>query len=358
MKTIQINTKTHTYPFIVGAGSIEQLHQYIGDATSKVLVITDDIIAKHHMGSMTAVLQEHRVAFDTFILPHGEEAKSLVWLERLLTKAIEAGLDRSSLMLAFGGGVVGDVAGFAAAIYMRGIPYIQVPTTVLAHDSSIGGKVAINHPLGKNMIGSFHQPRAIVYDTRFLLTLSDRDYAAGFAEMIKHAVIRDEALFAWMEEHTDRLLARDLPTLDEALYRSSLVKIHIVEEDVHEANVRALLNYGHTIGQAIENYFQYRWLHGEAIAIGMVTATHIAIQRLGYDVDLPRIIRLLERYQLPTKLHEHVDIEAVMAAARRDKKSRSGKIVMVFPERIGHAVIHHDVESAWIEEAIQAYIEE
>ncbi len=358
MKSFIIETQLQHYPFIVGEGCIEQLSAYLGNGFSKVMVVSDEQVAKHHLASVTQVLDFHSIPYIEFLLPIGEEAKTLIWLERLLSKGIEAGLDRSSLMIALGGGVVGDVTGFAAAIYMRGISYIQLPTTVLAHDSSIGGKVAINHPLGKNLIGSFHHPRAVIYDTRFLLTLSDRVYASGFAEMIKHAIIRDEALFSWLEEHTERLLQRDLPILDEALYRSSLIKADIVKEDERESHIRALLNYGHTIGQALENYYEYRWLHGEAIAIGMIAAAQIGNQYLGYKVDLLRIKRLLEVFKLPTSLQERVDGEAVMAAIRRDKKARAGQLVMVIPESIGHALIRQDVQPEWIIKVIDKLVEE
>lgn len=358
MKSLLIETKSQSYPFIVGEGCIEQLLKHIGNGVSKVMVVTDENIATQHLSSITQLLDLHAISNMPFILPSGEEAKSFFWLERLLTRAIESGLDRSSLMIALGGGVVGDVTGFAAAIYMRGIPYIQVPTTVLAHDSSIGGKVAINHPLGKNLIGSFYHPQAVVYDTRFLLTLSNRDYASGFAEMIKHAIIRDDELFTWLEKNADRLLQRHLPTLDEALYRSSLIKVEIVKEDERESNIRALLNYGHTIGQALENYYDYSWLHGEAISIGMIAATQIAIRQLGYDVDLPRIQRLLEAFQLPTSLPEKVDGKTLLAAVNRDKKVRAGQLVMVFPEKIGRAVIRNDVQPEWILQVIDELVEE
>lgn len=358
MKTIMIETQTERYPFIVGSGCIDQLSKYIPQNGSKVMIVTDEQVAKHHLTVVRSLLEEQSVPFDTFILPSGEEAKSFLWLERLLSKAIEVGLDRSSLMIALGGGVVGDVTGFAAAIYMRGIRYIQLPTTVLAHDSSIGGKVAINHPLGKNMIGSFYHPEAVIYDTQFLLTLSDRDYASGFSEMIKHAIIRDSQLFSWIEEHVDPLLNRDISTLDEALYRSSLIKVNIVNADEREANIRALLNFGHTIGQALENLYEYKWLHGEAISIGMVAAAQIAQQHLHYDLDLERIKRVLRSFHLPIDLPEQIDTDQLLDIIGRDKKTRAGKIVMVFPERIGHAVIQQDVHSEWIIDVIHQMVKE
>lgn len=358
MKSLMIETQRERYPFIVGAGSIDQLSIYIGNGVSKVMLVTDEKVAEHHLASVASIMADHSIAHVEFLLPNGEEAKSFIWLERLLSKAVEAGLDRSSLMIALGGGVVGDVTGFAAAIYMRGIPYLQLPTTVLAHDSSIGGKVAINHPLGKNLIGSFYHPRAVLYDTRFLLTLSDRDYRSGFAEIIKHAIIRDHSLFLWLEEHAERLLQRDLAILEEAIYRSAAIKAEIVKADEREAHVRALLNYGHTIGHALENLNGYQWLHGEAVSIGMIAAARMGEKYLHYDVDVARIKRLLHAFQLPTSLKERVDEEALFAVLQRDKKVKAGQLAMVFPESIGHAVIRRDVEPEWIRSVINELAEE
>lgn len=352
-----IETSTASYPFIVGTECIEQFTRFLPRNRSKILIVTDATVAKHHLSTITAIVENQEILYEVFVLPAGEEAKSFQWLEKLLGKAIEAGLDRSSLMIALGGGVVGDVTGFAAAVYMRGIPYIQIPTTVLAHDSSIGGKVAINHDLGKNMIGSFHHPIAVLFDTSFLLTLTERDYTSGFAEMIKHAIIYDASFFSWLEEHVESLLQRDLATLEEALFRSVKIKAAVIKDDEREWNVRMLLNYGHTIGHALEIQSDYQLLHGEAVALGMVAAAMIANRYLHYEISVPTIIHLLQAFKLPTVLPVSVDGEAILEIMFRDKKARAGELVMVFPDRIGSASIHRHIDRSWIKNTLLELVE-
>lgn len=348
MYSMKIETASTQYSCVVGAGCIEQLPHHLPTTVSKILIITDQHVASLHLTTVRNVIAKLSIPSSEFILPVGEEAKSFVWFEQIITHAIEAGLDRSSVIIALGGGVVGDVAGFVASVYMRGIPYIQLPTTVLAHDSSIGGKVAINHPLGKNMVGVFYHPVAVLMDTQFLLTLDDRVYRSGFAEMIKHAIIYDAAFFAWLEQHTQSLLSKELSTLEEALYRSISIKAAIIKEDERDVNTRALLNYGHTIGHALENIYGYQILHGEAVTIGMNLAAKIAKKYLHSSIDLKQIQQLCEAFFLPIQPRERIEAQLLQSAILRDKKAVAGQLNMVFPDNIGSAFIYSNIRLEWI----------
>jgi 3-dehydroquinate synthase len=277
------------------------------------------------------------------ILPDGEQYKTLDVVNRIYTELLQARCDRKTTLVALGGGVVGDMAGFAAATYQRGVPFIQIPTTLLAQvDSSVGGKTGVNHPLGKNMIGAFHQPRCVLIDTDTLNTLPDNELSAGLAEIIKYGLISDAGFFAWLEQHMDALLARDVDAVSEAIERSCRNKAEVVAADEKEAGRRALLNLGHTFGHAIETGSGYgSWLHGEAVAAGMAMAADLS-RRLGWldDADVQRIENLLRRAHLPVRAPAALDAARLRDLMAVDKKVLDGKLRLVLLRRIGAAVIH------------------
>jgi 3-dehydroquinate synthase len=278
-------------------------------------------------------------------LPRGEEAKSLVWAERSWSACLEGGLDRGSTVVAVGGGSVGDLAGFVAATYMRGIAFVQVPTTLLAQvDASIGGKVAVNHPKAKNLIGAFHQPRLVLIDPTVLRTLQDPEYRSGLVEVLKHGMSLDADYFRDLELHRDAILQKEPSVLEWVVAGSCRLKARIVEADPDESGVRAFLNYGHTVGHALEAVTDYkRWLHGEAVSIGIVAATKIA-HRLGLADQSTgeRQVKLLEAFGLPTSF-DGLSLEEIMAALGRDKKGREGVVPFILVPKIGEARLVFDV---------------
>ncbi|MEK7260685.1 MAG: 3-dehydroquinate synthase, partial [Pseudomonadota bacterium] len=301
MKTLDVKLGERSYPILIGSGLLargELLTRHI--AGTSAVVVTNATVAPLYLSKVRAHLERYHPVEVT--LPDGEQHKSLTVLNRIFDALLENRCDRQTTIIALGGGVVGDMAGFAAATYQRGVPFIQMPTTLLAQvDSSVGGKTGVNHALGKNMIGAFYQPRAVIIDTDTLTTLPDRELSAGLAEVIKYGLIRDPAFFVWLEQHLDRLLKRDPDALAEAIERSCRNKAEVVAADEREAGVRATLNLGHTFGHAIETGMGYgAWLHGEAVAAGMAMAADLS-HRLGWlkETDLARIRALLERARLP-----------------------------------------------------------
>eukprot|EP00189_Rhodosorus_marinus_P004796 CAMPEP_0113971792 /NCGR_PEP_ID=MMETSP0011_2-20120614/12645_1 /TAXON_ID=101924 /ORGANISM="Rhodosorus marinus" /LENGTH=360 /DNA_ID=CAMNT_0000987751 /DNA_START=148 /DNA_END=1230 /DNA_ORIENTATION=+ /assembly_acc=CAM_ASM_000156 len=302
-RVLEVKAESRTYPIIFGDGLLgdpANFSPYLpGD---KVLVVTNETVGPLYLSKLRESLTATGKNIFTIELPDGEQYKSMEWLNAILDKCMEHKLDRKSSLVALGGGVVGDITGFAAACFVRGVPFIQVPTTLLAVvDSSVGGKTAVNHPKGKNMIGAFYQPRAVVVDTAVLSTLDDRQLAAGIAEIVKYGLIRDEPFFRWCEENMDAMVARDPATLLYAMERSCINKAEVVEADEKEGGVRATLNLGHTFGHAIEASMGYgQWLHGEAVAAGMVMACEMSV-RLGWldESVTKRTEKLLARASLP-----------------------------------------------------------
>jgi 3-dehydroquinate synthase len=280
------------------------------------------------------------------VVPAGEGTKNLMQANQLFDRAFEAGLDRRSAIFALGGGVVGDLAGFVAATYMRGISFVQVPTTVLAHDSSVGGKVAVNHPKGKNVIGAFHQPKLVVYDTSALKTLPDREIRSGVAEVIKHGLIWDEKFFEWLESAIEQVCSLDPAITADMLAHSCSIKAKVVAKDEKENDLRAILNFGHTLGHAIEALTDYgTYTHGEAIAIGMVFAAELSAECGKIDrAMVERIRRLLIRTGLPTEVPEQLNPYDLIAAMRQDKKAAGGCLTFVLLSAIGKAEIVNNVD--------------
>lgn len=352
MINLDVELAERSYPIKIGAGLLDQAQLYVPHIRGRqVMIVTNTTIAPLYLQrAQTALAAGH-----TLILPDGEEYKTLATVERILDALLGAHFERQSTLIALGGGVIGDLVGFAAAIYQRGVDFLQIPTTLLAQvDSAVGGKTGVNHPMGKNMIGAFHQPRLVLADTETLNTLDDRQLRAGLAEVIKYGLIRDRDFFAWLEIHLEELLARDPAALAVAIERSCRNKAEIVSADEREAGIRALLNFGHTFGHAIETGLGYGvWLHGEAVAVGMALAADLS-QRLGgiTPEDRNRIINLLRRAQLPVRAPiSPGQFRTLMAI---DKKVIEGKIRLVLLKEIGNAIVTSDYPADLLAETLAA----
>jgi 3-dehydroquinate synthase len=347
MRTLEVALGERSYPIHVGPGLLAQAGALLAPLLSqpRVVVLTNPVVGALWLAPLRASLAGAGIACESIMVPDGEAFKSWPTLQDVLTRLLEQNVERASTLVALGGGVVGDLAGFAAAIYQRGIPFVQIPTTLLAQvDSSVGGKTGINHALGKNMIGAFHQPRAVLIDTDCLSTLPDRELAAGLAEVIKTAAIRDRAFFEWLEANIGRLVARDAGALVHAVAESCRIKAAIVGADEREGGERALLNFGHTFGHAIESGLGYgKWLHGEAVAAGMVLAARLS-ERLGLaaGADVARLRKLLQEARLPVDA-PNLGADRYIALMRHDKKVAAGAIRFVLLKGIGDAVISSDV---------------
>ncbi|MFO7304551.1 MAG: 3-dehydroquinate synthase [Gammaproteobacteria bacterium] len=342
-KRVDISLGERSYPILIGSGlladgSLVDAHVRARSA----LIVTNETIAPLYLATLERALGSRRVAH--VILPDGEQHKTLQTLSRIFDALIEARMNRDSAVLALGGGVVGDMAGFAAACYQRGIDYVQVPTTLLAQvDSSVGGKTGVNHPRGKNMIGAFHQPRCVIADISTLRTLSEREYRAGLAEVVKYGLIYDADFLAWLEREADALAKRDESAISYAVQRSCEIKALVVAADERESGLRAILNLGHTFGHAIETATGYdAWLHGEAVAAGMCIAADLSA-RLGWisAQDRERAVDLLARLALPTQAPK-IGAARARALMGMDKKVLDGRIRLVLLRALGKADVVGD----------------
>jgi len=358
MIEIPVNLGPRSYPILVGAGALSMVGAQLAKrgVGRRVVLVSDPTIARLHGDTVLRSLTSAGFDVAQIGVPEGEQAKRLEIASNLWDRLLELGCDRTSTVVALGGGAVGDLAGFAAATYMRGMNFVQVPTTLLAQvDASIGGKTAIDHPQGKNLIGAFHQPRMVIVDPSALKTLPEREFRSGLAEVIKHGIVLDAAYFGDLESSIPALLARDLATLDWVVAGSCRLKARVVERDEQEAELRWVLNYGHTIGHALEaaTGFQ-RWVHGEAVSLGIVAEARLA-ERLGVGSlsTTERQIRLLSAVGLPVK-GLAVDPGAVIEALSRDKKRRDGHVSFVLAPQIGSFRIVPDVPR----EAIRHVLEE
>lgn len=343
METLRVELGSRGYPILIGEGLLGQralFEQYV--AARDILVVSNTVVAPLYLEALQTSLQPRRVV--TTILPDGESHKTLANVARLLDVLVANRFGRDCAVVALGGGVVGDMAGFAAATYQRGVDFVQVPTTLLAQvDSSVGGKTGVNHPGGKNLIGAFHQPVAVVADTHTLATLSARELRAGLAEVIKYGLICDAEFFSWLEAHIEELLAGDAVALARVVRRSCEIKAEIVGRDEREHADRALLNLGHTFGHAVESATGYRqWLHGEAIGAGLVMAAGMSCESgyLGAE-DLERVTHLVARAGLPTHI-SNVKPDTALEHMRIDKKVQAGRIRLVLLRRIGSAFVTAD----------------
>ena len=357
IQTLNVALGDRSYPIHIGSGVLDRadlLVPHLGQ--KKVLVVSNTTVAPLYFDRLRSTLEKNGISVISVILPDGEKYKDWNTLNLIFDALLGAHCERGTTLIALGGGVIGDMGGFAASCYQRGMPFIQVPTTLLSLvDSSVGGKTAINHPLGKNMIGAFYQPKLVLADISTLDTLPDRELKAGLAEVIKYGLIRDPEFFVWLEENIERLLARDRDALAYAVHRSCANKAEVVAADERETGERALLNLGHTFGHAIETGIGYgEWLHGEAIAAGTLIAAELS-RRLGWlDAEaVLRIERLFVRAGLPVR-GAPLGAARYLALMRHDKKVQDGKLRLVLLKRIGSAVVSDEADEATIVAAIEA----
>jgi 3-dehydroquinate synthase len=352
MTDIRVNLGARSYRILVGTGALATVGAELARLRvgRKVALVTDPSIARLHGEPVARSLAAAGFDLIQLSVPEGEEAKRLETARELWDRLLDEGCDRSATVVALGGGAVGDVAGFVAATYMRGMNFVQLPTTLLAQvDASIGGKTAIDHPRAKNLIGAFHQPRLVLVDPGVLTTLPDREFRSGLAEVIKHGIVLDAAYFGDLERSIPALLARDLPTLERVVAGSCRLKAQVVERDEQEAELRWVLNYGHTIGHALEAATAFtRWAHGEAVALGIAAESRLA-ERLGLAAPATRDrqVRLLRAVGLPVA-GLGAEPTAVIEALSRDKKARDGRIPFVLAPEIGRHQLVFDVPPAEI----------
>jgi 3-dehydroquinate synthase len=339
LETVKVGLGDRSYDILLGQNIIAEAGRACNDlrAGNKVAVVTNYVVGALYLEQVKEALSEAGFCVYTIEIPDGEEYKSLNTLKSIYDQLIEFGFDRNSLLLALGGGVVGDITGFAAATYLRGIPFVQVPTTLLGQvDSSVGGKTGVNHEKGKNLIGAFYQPGLVLIDTATLDTLPEREYLSGLAEVVKYGVVLDGAFFSFLAENVDKLLSRDKSCLQRAIKRSCEIKASIVNKDEKETGVRAVLNYGHTVGHAVEALTCYKkYTHGEAVAIGMAQAAKYS-EAMGFcnRSETERILALLEYLHLPVALPEFSSSDYIEAIFH-DKKMRDGGLHFVFNKGLG-----------------------
>ncbi|MGC7560826.1 3-dehydroquinate synthase [Pasteurella sp. PK-2025] len=356
MLCVNVELKERGYPIYIGAGLLSDVSCYPLKSGDKVMIVTNPTVAQHYLAQVTETLQALGCAVESVLLPDGEQYKTLDSLNLIFTALLKANHGRDTTIIALGGGVIGDVAGYAAASYQRGVRFIQIPTTLLAQvDSSVGGKTAVNHPLGKNMIGAFYQPCAVIVDTLTLSTLPLREVNAGLAEVIKYGIILDADFFQWLEQHIDDLVALVPEALQTCIARCCQIKADVVVRDETEKGDRALLNLGHTFGHAIETHLGYgNWLHGEAVAAGMMMAAVLS-EKLG-DISttaVARIEKLIAKANLPTFSPDGMQPEDYLPHMMRDKKVLAGKLRLVLLKALGQAYVATDTEKNLVIDAIR-----
>jgi len=355
---LSVELGARAYPIHIGAGLLDRADLYAPHlGGGAVAVVTNCAVARLYLDRLERALRAAGArALTRIVIPEGEQAKEWQTLDRVFDELLAARCGRDTLLVALGGGVVGDLAGFAAAVYQRGVPFLQVPTTLLAQvDSSVGGKTAINHARGKNMIGAFHQPLAVIADVATLDTLAARELSAGMAEVIKHGLILDADFVAWLEANLGRLLARDRGVLVHAVQRCCQLKAAVVAADERETGLRAILNFGHTFGHAIEAGLGYgQWLHGEAVAAGMVMAAELSARCAGLpSAEVARVRRLVERAQLPARAPA-LEAERLLELMQADKKAEGGQVRFVLLEAIGRAVLRGGIDPALVRQSMAA----
>jgi len=354
-RVLRVELGERSYPLHIGEGLVDRAALFAPHVGGRrAAIVTNDTVAPLYADRLEEALRVAGARVQRIVLRDGEAFKTWESLERIYAALLEARADRRTVVVALGGGVVGDIAGFAAATYQRGIAHVQVPTTLLAQvDSSVGGKTAINHPLGKNMIGAFHQPDAVIADTATLATLPPRELAAGLAEVVKYGAIHDAAFLDWIEANAQKLLRRESASLALAIERSCAIKAEIVAADERESGVRALLNFGHTFGHAIESAAGYgAWLHGEAVAAGMVLAARLSA-RTGRitNAEADRLKRLIDMLGLPVA-PPRFPLETWLEFMGRDKKNEGGRITLVLLEALGRAAVVRDTPEPALRELL------
>jgi 3-dehydroquinate synthase len=359
MEKIRVELAERSYDISIGSNILEGVGDNLKSfgLSPKIALVSNPTVFSLY--GERASVSVKKAGFDllTVIIPDGEEYKDLLWVQHIYNELLKAKLDRLSALFALGGGVIGDITGFAASTYMRGIPYIQMPTTLLAQvDSSVGGKTGVNHKLGKNMIGTFWQPRLVWIDVETLKTLPKRELLAGLAEVIKYGVIHDKELFDFLEVNRDKILNLDRDALTNIIKRSCEIKAEVVSKDERESGLRAILNYGHTIGHAIETVTEYkRFLHGEAVAIGMCIEARLS-QLLNF-IDREQVLRIkavIDSFGLPSEMPADIDINSILLSIQLDKKVVAGELKFILPEKIGSVRIHKGITEKFIKELLQS----
>ncbi len=356
MQVLNVDLGERSYPIYIGVGVLNAqglIAKHI--VGQQVCIVTNETIAPLYLQPLMEQLSGFKV--DSCVLPDGEAFKNLETLNKIFDKLLSSRHNRTTTLIALGGGVVGDMTGFAAACYQRGVEFIQIPTTLLSMvDSSVGGKTGVNHPLGKNMIGAFYQPRAVVADMALLTSLPERELSAGIAEIIKYGLIGDYEFFVWLEDNMDALMAKDAQALAYAVKRSCANKADVVAQDEREGGLRAILNFGHTFGHAIETSQGYgNWLHGEAVGAGMAMAADLS-WRMGAinKEELARIFTLLERAKLPTKAPSNMAPEIFVELMGVDKKVLDGRLRLVLLAAMGKAIVTSDIPADLLAQTFEA----
>lgn len=355
MKILNVELGDRSYPIYIGSGLLvdpEIITSHI--KTKTICIVSNTTVSKLYLENLKNLLDDYQVV--EAIIDDGEEFKNYDSLNYIYTKLLENQCNRDTTILALGGGVVGDIAGYAAASFLRGIPFVQIPTTLLAQvDSSVGGKTGINHLLGKNMIGAFYQPQAVVIDLNVLKTLDNRQISAGLAEVIKYGLIWDEDFFKYLEVNIENLKQLDFDHLEHVIYRSCEIKAKVVSEDEKESGIRAILNLGHTFGHAIENCLGYgEWLHGEAVGCGMVLAAKMSLTQAWLsESEFDRVKDLISRANLPIEKPK-IDYENFIGAMKLDKKNKDKEIYLVLQQGIGKAIVTNKYSSNTLDEIIKS----
>ncbi len=356
--SLEVDLGERSYPIrigqqILGQGELIEPHIHGGSA----LIVSNDTVAPLYLDTVRQVLDSSGIRHDQIVLDDGEQFKTMASIESIIDLLLQNHHDRRTTIIALGGGVIGDIAGFAAAIYQRGVNFIQLPTTLLSQvDSSVGGKTGVNHPLGKNMIGAFYQPQCVLIDIDTLNTLPPRELSAGLAEVVKYGLIHDAGFFAWLEQNIDGLMARDAELLAQAVLVSCQTKARVVELDERESGLRAILNLGHTFGHAIETVMGYgNWLHGEAVAAGMVMALDLSRREGLIDASVgERAVALLERAALPVAPPAEISAEQFLEVMAVDKKTIDGRINLVLLRALGDAFVTSDYDPAKLHQTLTA----
>ncbi|MGG1574021.1 3-dehydroquinate synthase [Fictibacillus sp. NRS-1165] len=358
METLQINTESKKYPVFIGNTVLEGLAPFIQDLSPKVtsiLIISDETVNRLYFQGTAEKLECISRSLHSFVIPSGDREKSFDNYYKCLTFALEKGLDRHSLIIALGGGMIGDLAGFVAGTYMRGIRFIQLPTTLLAHDSAVGGKTGINHPLGKNMVGVFHQPEAVFYSTSFLKSLAEEEWRSGFAEVIKHSLIADEAFYHWLVNEVTEIQKIPDEKLAYILKTAIAIKAQVVAQDERESGLRAILNFGHTLGHAIESKAGYGAIsHGDAVSIGMRFALKLSESISGKNLHYIAINKWFRKFCYPV-IPPQLEAEALLETMKRDKKSTMGHVKMVLLQEIGQACVQ-EVNDTLLLDSLEEFI--
>lgn len=356
MKEIQVGLGNRSYPILIKNGMLAEIARDLQERrlAKRYVLVADDRVGALYGRQLVDSLKEAGLAVEWLTFPHGEASKTLPTIATLASQLAKMGVERKDCLIALGGGVTGDLTGFLAASYMRGIPFIQIPTSLLAQvDSSVGGKTGVDLPEGKNLVGAFYQPRCVYIDSAVLTTLPASELLNGLAEVIKYGVIYDRDFFSFLSEQRRAILALDLPVVEEVIARCCAIKAEVVGKDEQEADLRRILNFGHTLGHAVEGASNYTLAHGAAVAIGMVAAARIAVEKSLLSLaESERLRALIADYGLPTEVPAELDRELIKSYLTTDKKSVAGKPFFILPTAIGRVVITNEVEPRMIEAVI------